>query len=661
MPITVSYNYDLNPSVTVYRQEDYNLNETDSKNARSIVRQLSDATTGAYNYAYVTFSDTTATGGRLTAQNSYNYYIGNVPSNVSSYRTGLLSDIDFIPDSSSTATKAEFRFTLTTTYSNGTTYSTYSGLMTFNITGDSSDNGDITYTGELGKDVYFDLKDFEDFYYSKTRGTLSYVSFTLPSGGTLYADGGRLNSNNACYASPSRTQTDLAGVYFSPTGTTATRPSTVRVSFTAYGTRYTSGASGTVVINYLSGTAKDITYTPTGTTAISLRASDFTDAYRQAVGSTAPSGLTIQFQDVPTYGTLSYKDSSRTNSSTVTLRSGNVKNYKFTTRTSGTNQLGDVSYTPSGTRSDTISYIAYNGNTPQFTGKVVFNPATTSTTMYVTFTGTSPLSLSYQEFVKSNAVVMASCTGVRIDSAPVSGTLTYSGAAVTAGVTTIQPALLGNVSYRPSVSGNVHDKVNFTCLDASGGILARGQIDLIVTGSTGSVTFKDVPSTAWYANDLNILISRGIIQGRGDGKFDPTAELKVGEALKIFMLASGYPVQQETTGKNWAVNYKNLAVSNGWIRNDVDLDAKISRNDMAELAARSLGISSSSAASPWSDNANGYAVALYYTSPQILKGDETGTFRGGSTLRRQEICAIAARVISYKESQQSAQRPGWLS
>ena len=50
-----------------------------------------------------------------------------------------------------------------------------------------------------------------------------------------------------------------------------------------------------MVINYLSGSAKDITYTPSGK-SVSLRASDFTEAYRQAVGSTAPSGLTIQFR-----------------------------------------------------------------------------------------------------------------------------------------------------------------------------------------------------------------------------------------------------------------------------------------------------------------------------------------------------------------------------
>lgn len=667
--IYVSYNYQLNPTVTVYRQDDYNLNDTDAKNGRSIVRQLTDSASASYYYAYVTFSDVTTTGGHLTAQTNYDYYIGNIPSGVSNYRTGLLTDIDFIPDSSSTSTKSEFRFTLTTTNGYGGTVNTYSGLMTFNITGEGSSAGDITYTADLGKDVAFDLRDFEDYYYNKTRGTLSYVTFTLPSGGTLYYDGGRLPSSNSCYASPSRTQIDLAGIYFTPTGTTATRPGSVRINFTAYGSRnYSGGTSGTVVINYLSGSAKDITYTPSGK-SVSLRASDFTEAYRQAVGSTAPSGLTIQFQDVPSYGTLTYKDSSRSNSSTVTLRSSNIKNYKFTTRSSGSNQLADVTYTPSGSRNESITYIAYNGNTPQFTGKVVFNPTVVDNNMSVTFTGGQTITLDYQRFVQANASVMASTTRIRFMSLPVYGTLTYNGATVSAAGTDIVPSLLGNVVYRSSSSTTVTDKVVFTCYNAAGDVVGGGQVNLNSTGSGGSnggVTnisqFKDVNPNAWYASDLSILLSRGIMQGKLEGKFDPLGQLKYGEALKIFLLSAGYSAQ-EGTGKDWAAGYKTLAVNNGWISSDVDLDAKITRNAMAELAAKVLGLSANSTVPPtWKDGtSNGYANALYYTSPQILVGNADGTFKGNDTLQRQEICKIAARVLTYKSNQQSSQLPGWLS
>ena len=663
IPVTVGQS-GLQPSVTVSGYTDYLFSERDSLNKSSVVSQIESLVSnysGRRLYSVV-FSNVDSTYGNLSATRNGTYYADGVTTSTG----GRLSDIVFSPRQVGKAT-----FSFSAYYSlNGIVQnnSPLSGVLTIEVKDGVSSSGDITYTADLGKDVAFDLRDFEDYYYNKTRGTLSYVTFTLPSGGTLYYDGGRLPSSNSCYASPSRTQIDLAGIYFTPTGTTATRPSSVRINFTAYGSRYNNGTSGTVVINYLSGSAKDITYTPSGK-SVSLRASDFTEAYRQAVGSTAPSGLTIQFQDVPSYGTLTYKDSSRSNSSTVTLRSSNIKNYKFTTRSSGSNQLADVTYTPSGSRNESITYIAYNGNTPQFTGKVVFNPTVVDNNMSVTFSGGQTITLDYQRFVQANASVMASTTRIRFMSLPVYGTLTYNGATVSAAGTDIVPSLLGNVVYRSSSATTVTDKVVFTCYNAAGDVVGGGQVNLNSTGtggSNGGVTnisqFKDVNPNAWYASDLSILLSRGIMQGKLEGKFDPLGQLKYGEALKMILLSAGYSAQ-EGTGKDWAAGYKTLAVNNGWISSDVDLDAKITRNAMAELAAKVLGLSANSTVPPtWKDGtSNGYANALYYTSPQILVGNADGTFKGNDTLQRQEICKIAARVLNYKSNQQSSQLPGWLS
>lgn len=670
--ITVSLTSNTLATATVSTStSSYALGDVDDAGKSSIVSQLDSYfynKTGYYGLAYVQFTGSLQnnTYGSLSARSGVNYYADRRSGTGTT--TNYLSDVLFYPGNS----KGTASFPIRAYYYTSNTLNTTNwmdGTITFNVTEGVSSSGDITYTADLGKDVAFDLRDFEDYYYNKTRGTLSYVTFTLPSGGTLYYDGGRLPSSNSCYASPSRTQIDLAGIYFTPTGTTATRPGSVRINFTAYGSRnYSGGTSGTVVINYLSGSAKDITYTPSGK-SVSLRASDFTEAYRQAVGSTAPSGLTIQFQDVPSYGTLTYKDSSRSNSSTVTLRSSNIKNYKFTTRSSGSNQLADVTYTPSGSRNESITYIAYNGNTPQFTGKVVFNPTVVDNNMSVTFTGGQTITLDYQRFVQANASVMASTTRIRFMSLPVYGTLTYNGATVSAAGTDIVPSLLGNVVYRSSSATTVTDKVVFTCYNAAGDVVGGGQVNLNSTGTggnNGGVTnisqFKDVNPNAWYASDLSILLSRGIMQGKLEGKFDPLGQLKYGEALKIFLLSAGYSAQ-EGTGKDWAAGYKTLAVNNGWISSDVDLDAKITRNAMAELAAKVLGLSATSSVPPaWKDGtSNGYANALYYTSPQILVGNADGTFKGNDTLQRQEICKIAARVLNYKSNQQSSQLPGWLS
>ena len=639
----------------------YALGDVDDAGKSSIADQLgtyfSSATRGYYGLVSVRFSNVKdGTNGSLNASTNTDYYADQQGGNNARY----LSDVLFYPGSAKTTAtfQATFYYYNTRNPKYQSDISSVTGSITFNVV-ESASTGDITYSASIGDDVAFSVKDFEDFYYSKTRGNLSYVSFTLPSGGTLYADGGRLNTSNACYAAPGRTQTDLAGVYFSPSGTTATRAGTVRISFTAYGTR--SNASGTVAITYLSGTAKDITYNIT--TSGTLKASDFTNAYREVVGSTAPTGLTIEFQNVPTYGTLTYKDSSRTNATLVTLRDSNIKSYKFTTRTNGSNQLGDVTYTASGLHTDTIDYIAYVNNTPQFTGMVVFNSSNVSATnMQVGFTSTNgqPVAFSYTEFAKANAVVIASTSYIRFVTMPTGGTLTYGGTTVTLSSTNVPPASLGNVVYTPNAGyNNSTDRISFLCYDANGNSVGGGQVSIVVTGNANNTaavatvnSFKDVSSTAWYRSDLITLVGAGIIQGRGDGKFDPAAELTYGEALKIFMLASGYPKLAETSGKDWAINYKNLAVSNGWISSTVDLSAKISRNAMAELAAKSLGVAASSTGPPtWTDGtSNSYANALYYTTPQILIGNADGTFMGTSTLKRQEICAIACRVMNYKSN-----------
>lgn len=647
----------------------YALGDVDDVGKQSIAGQLDSyfysTTNSRYGLYYVTFgSNRDGNNGSLSATVGTAYYADRQGSGVNAR---YLSDVLFYPGTSKTTATfpATFYYYTQSNY-NTNTVASVSGSITFNIT-EGAATGDIVYTATLGEDVYFNVRDFEDFYYNATKGSLNYVTFTLPSGGTLYSDRSRLTTNNLCYVSPRSNEIDLNGVYFTPTGTTATRASTVRISFTAVGTR--TNRTGTVAITYLSGNAKDITYNVNSNNTVSLKASDFTDAYRQVVGSTAPSGLTIQFQGVPSNGTLTYKDSSRTNSTAVTLRAGNIKGYKFTTRSTGSNQLGDVSYSVSGSKGDTIEYIAYVNNTPQFTGKVVFSGSNVSASnMQVGFTSSNgqAVSFSYAEFSRANAVVMASCSYIRFVVLPTNGTLTFNGTPVALATTSVAPSQLGSVTYRPNAGFNNNtDRMTFVCYDANGGTVGGGQVSVIVTGNnSSSITvdkFGDVAANAWYRSDLSTLVNAGIIKGGSDGKFHPRSELTYGEALKIFLLASGCDPQQEPAGKDWAINYKNLAVSKGWIGSDVNLSAKISRNAMAELAARSLNIGSSSSASPWNDgSANGYAIALYYTSPQILKGNAEGAFKGNSTLERAEICAIAARVLSYRSNQQSQQRPDWL-
>ena len=268
--LTVNSAADINVSGSVYgTSTSYGLTEitntTNSYYGTSIYDQLVNAVRnlsgGARSLNHVIFNYKTATAGDLSATANYAYYVnGGYTNSATQTYGGLLSDVVFIPKTSGTA---HFSFTA---YDN--TGKTYSGLMSITTDGTATGSGDINYAASIGDTQYFNAADFENLYYDKTNGgTLSYVTFSTPSSGTgtLYADGVRLTGvNSPCYLSPTRNQAALDSVYFTPSGSTATRAGTVRIGFTAYGNRGSSSSyynrtiTGTVVINYLNGTAKDL-------------------------------------------------------------------------------------------------------------------------------------------------------------------------------------------------------------------------------------------------------------------------------------------------------------------------------------------------------------------------------------------------------------------
>lgn len=653
---TNDYNYgSYLASVTV--SGSYLLGNTDDAGRSSIVSQL-DYRTGYGALAYVEFIDRTHTYGSLNVSTGVKYYNYGYNSSYSYY----LPNVQFTPTYSNGVATFRIRAYYYASGSNSTVSTPIEGYISFDTRGGTISGGDINYTGVTGEDVYFSASDFYDFYYSKTNGgTLSSVRFSTPSSGTgtLYtSSGSRLSSSTDCYYSPSGSRTALDGVYFTPTGTTASRGNTVRISFTAYGNRnyyYNSNyntVSGTVVIDYLTGTVRDITFTPAGG-SVNLSSSEFTTVYREVIGSSAPSNFTVQFQSVPSNGTLTYNSTRLTNS--------NIKSYRFTT-----SQLNNITYTASGTYTESIDYIAYTSGTSRYSGRVVFNPNTLANNITVALPCTSTgVAFSLSAFNQANPTVMGSTTQIHF-TVPRNGSLTYAGTAVSTSGVTVPVSMLNQVYYRPNTYFNSTDQVAFVCYNAAGTQVGTGQVNLIVSGNTnntgaGSVDqFIDVPATAWYRAELADLVSKGIMQGKGNGKFDPTGKVKNGEALKMILLAAGYPAQTEPAGNDWAINYKNLAVSNNLISSSVSLNSNMTRNAVAELAAKALGLTAvTSGKSPFTDSTNGYAIALYNAG--ILTGDTTSgsrKFLGGDTLQRAEICAIIYRINSYRNASQA---PGWLS
>lgn len=636
--------YDGDVSVTIYGDTTYYLGDKDDKGGKSVIDQIDDYIhdeDGGY-LDKIKFSRVTDSVGDLEASTSKWYYFDDA------------EEIAFEPEKSGTA---EFDYSATSSKEND-----YYGTISIKVENGSSSGGDIEYSATAGQDVSFDADDFEDFWSdSRRKGSredLDYVTFSLPSSstGVLYdGDGSKLKSSTKCYVSAGRNETDLDDVYFEPKSSKA---GTVKINFSAYGEDDTK-ISGTVVITYLNGNIDDITYTTNSSGKVDLKAKDFTDVFKAATGSSS-SSLTITFTSLPSNGTLTYgsKDTKVTKSTTF--------------KTSGAgNKIADVTYTASGSKSDTVTYTAASGST-KITGKILFNSVAANISLTVPYTCTSASGITFStgDFTSRASGLTGSHSLAFGQPSGGNGGLYYTAIAsqIPAG-TKIPVSTLNTVTYRPSSNGAT--TIAFIIYDASGLVAGSGSVTITVSGVTGGTanpgnpgtttpggvdSFKDVNATAWYRTDLTRLVSLGIMAGRSPNKFAPEGTLNYGEALKLICKAVGV-TQPEGSGAQWAANYKSYAVSQGWITSDVVLTDTITRTAIAQIGAKALGLSASSA-TPFPDTNDPYVAAM--NTAGIILGNPDGNFNGSGNLKRSEICAIICRMLNYRDNAYNDQIPGWL-
>lgn len=157
--------------------------------------------------------------------------------------------------------------------------------------------------------------------------------------------------------------------------------------------------------------------------------------------------------------------------------------------------------------------------------------------------------------------------------------------------------------------------------------------------------FTDVSSGDWFYRYVTDLTESRIINGYPDGSFRPGAEVTWGEALKLVMKAVGHSDYEPAPGGHWASGFMAKAISELYITGEVDLDAPITRTEMANLVANAMRLAPGSNPYPFEDDAPEAAVALYAAG--IITGSlDNGhlLFRGDSAITRAEMAAIIWRV-----------------
>lgn len=663
----------INVTATIYNTNTgYVLSDADDEGNTSIEEQIANAVS-ALGSRYTTctldavkFTSVSETGGTLSAYTRYEYDYSYSYGNNSNY----LGDVVFYPTAGHVG-KVSFGFTAYYYVNNSGKRQETSGTLTFDVKQGGTGLG-IVYSAISGENVELNEADFVNFWEEAyPYGTLDYVKFGSISTakGTLYdgygyTAGTKIRTTDKCYYQPTRNAIGLDDLTFVPKNSSVT---SLEIGFTAYGsTRYNYNSStsltGTITILYTDKEVTPIKYESTGA-AITLKEDDFLAKYKEVMGvkNATGSSLSVQFLEAPAYGSLylNYKADSTANKGTQ-LTSKNILNYSFSGNARATRSIGDVTYVPAayGSAAESLKFACYYNNQLKFVGTVEFGATDPIVVEYTTM-GTNPVSFAGYDFIDA-----AKSSGYVYFGTPAYGTLyrNYANGTGTK-VNNYDTFTTSSISY-----GNAYSLSTVTYVPPAGyvGVVEfpiYSALSVVSTQKIGTVkiyvgrAFTDVMGTisAWSAPYVNKLSAQGIVSGTNTAKtlFSPTKTVSYGEALKLIMMAAGYP-DLAKTGTHWASGFLSKAVSDGLVSANVDLNAEVTRDEIAAITAKALGLGYSYSVDTGvvkpSDSTNGYVYSLYNAG--IVEGtyvNGINYFYGSKSITRAEISKIVCMIADYEK------------
>lgn len=665
-------NYDVAPGKTVaFRQRDF--------------RDFYEGnTTGTFDY--VEFDQPSA-----SAFDNGTLYHNYGTSSSKSFSRTTLDDQRFFSNPNSSqygigsltfAASNNFKEVITLTFTAYGSGRSVSGTVTVASTESASD-GDITYTVAPGKSVDFKRTDFNTYFRKRYNTTVSYVVFERPDGaifnnGTFYCDYGtstqttfgrnELGGARFYYDKNSMGRSDyyldeltfVAGSGFRDSFT---------LNFVAYGTQNGEYVEGTVFVKADTAAAISSNYTgsvryaTTTGTNVQINANDIARYFKQVYPAYTLQYVTLT--GVPAIGGLYYNyynASSYGITSRTQVTAANCAGLAFYLSPTATTQyaLTELTYVPSGTGyCATIPFTAYGTGGVSVTGGILISVSRSAVSEVYGITPRNT-AVSFPAGSIYSAVLTAtgsSLSGIQLLALPAatSGTV-YVGTGVDrADTRTVYTYAAGTNSmsalrFVPTAAFTGSVEIPYVALDANGTALASGTFSLGVLNNRK--TLKDINSSTWCYKYVMELTDQNVISGYNDGSFKPNSTVTYGAALKLIMLAAGYP-EQAPTGKNVFSGYLAKAQADGIItRSNVNLAAPITRLQVAQIAAGALKLSTSNLSSvkPFTDTSDVYVQAL--NAAGIVEGyfsNGTSTYRPSSTLNRGQMSAIVWRMNQYRK------------
>lgn len=200
-------------------------------------------------------------------------------------------------------------------------------------------------------------------------------------------------------------------------------------------------------------------------------------------------------------------------------------------------------------------------------------------------------------------------------------------------------------------------------------LLTFALLTTFVTAMADAVEFLDFSPAHWAYNNVNEMVSKGIIKGYPDGTFRPEDNVTRGEFCAMLSKAANLYIDENATGNHWATPYAETIKQATWTYEDwylknTDLDATINRSEAA------LGICDVYLGYPQSlifkmaevnnylqasykdfSNIGDFAECVYTLSKNgIMNGYEDGCFHPEYPITRAELCTVLLRAFSGKNT-----------
>ena len=497
------------------------------------------------------------------------------------------------------------------------------------------------------------------------------------SDSTLYYDYGGRNEDSFSYSSLARATFFYNGTYDEDNDyydlddltfvADKTFKDDVKLTFRAY---YSSSkyVDGTLVFTAGKSSASttvsgDIRYAATYGSNLQINANDIARYF-----SNSYPGYTLQYVTlggVPSTGSLYYNyygASQYGTSTSLRLTSSNYNSQVlyFSPVSTAQYALTELTYVPSGNNyCVTIPFTAYGSGSRSLNGTILIsvNSSAVSEVYGVTQRGnavTFPASAIYSAVSTSTGISLGSIQLLSLPAAS-QGTVYVGTGSTRATTNTLYTYASGTqqisqLRFVPTSTFTGSVQIPYVAYNTSGTAIATGLFSLGVLSSAKS--FKDVSTSTWCYKYVVELSDAKVIDGYSDGSFKPNSTITYGAALKLIMLAAGYP-EQPAVSSNVFSGYLAKAQSEGIItRSDVDLTKPITRLQVAQIAAGAMKLNTSNLSSvqPFTDTTDASVRAL--NAAGIVEGyfsNGTSTYRPNNTLTRGQVSAIVWRMEQYNK------------